>query len=522
MNIFDKYLKKNTMKNYLLLLTLLVNSIIFGQVGINTTTPGSTLDITAKNSTGTDPAAEGLLIPRVDRQRAQSMTGTPVSTLIYVNSISSGTLTGTAINIDAVGYYYYNGTVWIKLNAPLNIYTNDGSLNGNRTVTQGSNTLAFNGTAVNAFSVDSNTFSVDAANDRIGIGSTAPTRKLHVEGSEYLNAAVTAGTTKNAVDINIGQDGFGYGNRTDNYGINIRSASSLGTGPVARINFGDTNTSTAGSGKYLSFSVGNGLDELMYLTDNNSGRVGIGSITPASTLDVTAKNATGTSTNVDGILIPRVDRQRAQSMTNVAASTMIYVNDISTGTRTGTAIDIDEVGYYAFNGTNVSTPKWQKFAIGLGASAAGQIVRYPCASLVVGNGNTENVSYLNSYTQPNGANGVINTIIGSSLGTDNSSLTLPAGTYRVDMILSGTWTSSPPPINSGTVQIYVNNQLYSDHLFTAGATLGDVITLNSTSTLQLRIRVFPGNSVNSGGTFTLDTTTSGQSSRSIISVTRLL
>ncbi|NIF06807.1 hypothetical protein F3J23_15270 [Chryseobacterium sp. Tr-659] len=150
------------------------------QVGVNTTTPAATMDITAKNASGTTTTAEGLLIPRVDRQRAQSMTGVALSTLIYVNSIATGAQTGTAVNIDAAGYYYYDGTVWTKLNAGsgtgtnTNIYNTDGTLTGDRIVTQGSNTLAFTGTAANAFSVDGPTFSVDAANNGVGMGTAAP------------------------------------------------------------------------------------------------------------------------------------------------------------------------------------------------------------------------------------------------------------------------------------------------------------------------------------------------------------
>jgi len=135
------------MKKNLLLGVFLLPLFYHAQVGINNSAPASTLDITAKNATGTTTNVDGLLIPRVDRQRAQSMTGTPVSTLIYVNSIATGTQTGTAANIDAVGYYYYNGTVWTKLNTPVNIYTSDGTLAGNRTVTTAGNSLSFiNGT----------------------------------------------------------------------------------------------------------------------------------------------------------------------------------------------------------------------------------------------------------------------------------------------------------------------------------------------------------------------------------------
>ena len=39
----------------------------------------------------------------------------PVSTLIYVDNIATGTATGTAINISSTGFYYFNGTLWVKL-----------------------------------------------------------------------------------------------------------------------------------------------------------------------------------------------------------------------------------------------------------------------------------------------------------------------------------------------------------------------------------------------------------------------
>jgi hypothetical protein len=60
------------------------------------------------------------------------------------------------------------------------IYKGSGSLSGNTTVTQGANTLAFTSTATNGFSVDGSTFSVDAINNKVGIGTTAPNATLDV------------------------------------------------------------------------------------------------------------------------------------------------------------------------------------------------------------------------------------------------------------------------------------------------------------------------------------------------------
>jgi hypothetical protein len=247
------------MKKYLLPGVFLFPFLCYAQVGIYTPTPASTLDITAKNATGTTTNVDGLLIPRVDRQRAQSMIGTPVSTLIYVNSIATGTQTGTAASIDAVGYYYYNGTVWTKLNTPVNIYTSDGTLATNRTVTTAGNQLSFtngtnsvgigttgtmgivsatgssrgayqatggsaflnmfvdnNGAAqvttsgtstsmnINAISANpvnihtnnTNRMAVTGAGD-VGIGTTTPQRKLHVNGALQVTNELNVGGTTN-------------------------------------------------------------------------------------------------------------------------------------------------------------------------------------------------------------------------------------------------------------------------------------------------------------------------------------
>ncbi|RYD75010.1 MAG: LamG domain-containing protein, partial [Sphingobacteriales bacterium] len=55
---------------------------------------------------------------------------------------------------------------------------------------------SFTGNTANAFSVDGNTFSVDAANDRIGIGTATPANKLHVNGTDPLRLeGITSGNS---------------------------------------------------------------------------------------------------------------------------------------------------------------------------------------------------------------------------------------------------------------------------------------------------------------------------------------
>ncbi|HCA05954.1 hypothetical protein [Chryseobacterium sp.] len=85
------------------------------QVGINNSTPKATVDITARTPVGVSNPnlKDGILIPNVDRARAQAMgnnssPAVPESTMIYVNNITTGTATGSAINISAPGYYYFD------------------------------------------------------------------------------------------------------------------------------------------------------------------------------------------------------------------------------------------------------------------------------------------------------------------------------------------------------------------------------------------------------------------------------
>lgn len=125
-------------------LALLITISGYSQVGVGTASPSSTLDIIATNPTGTSTAVDGILIPRVDRQRAQSMAGTTTSTLVYVNDAVTGTAAGTAINITSTGFYYFDGTVWQKIASSLNTnWTTSGNAGivGGNTTTAGTNFL---------------------------------------------------------------------------------------------------------------------------------------------------------------------------------------------------------------------------------------------------------------------------------------------------------------------------------------------------------------------------------------------
>ena len=189
----------------------------FSQVGINTDKPLAGLDIVtldADDTTLTTP--EGILIPRVSKIRVQQMPLAEEGTVVYVNDISGSTNTPATETIDGLGFYYFKDNRWIKLvneSNDTNIYNLSDILTGNRIVNQNSNTLAFTAGVspkVNQFSVDENTFSVDAFNDKIGVGTLTPQSKLHIIGDLQFIGALKIGNlgdSGNPGDILMGYNG---------------------------------------------------------------------------------------------------------------------------------------------------------------------------------------------------------------------------------------------------------------------------------------------------------------------------
>jgi len=187
-----------------ILLFLLLPLVMNAQVGINNPSPGSTLDVTAKAPTGTATNVDGITIPRIDRQRAQSMTGTPTSTMIYVSSIATGTQTGTAINIDSIGFYFYNGAAWIKVDST--IYDRNGSLSSARNVNLAGNNLGFTGTG------------------NVGIGIANPNAKLDVIGK----VKITDGTQADGKVLTSDANGLASWSATPATSLYFVSANSWG------------------------------------------------------------------------------------------------------------------------------------------------------------------------------------------------------------------------------------------------------------------------------------------------------
>lgn len=173
---------------------VLFSTTVLCQVGINTDIPKTTLDVSAnRNNMGQiidNDQLLGLQAPRLTRKELFDNTAVygadQKGALIYITDVSEGLAEGQLVNInEANHYYYFDGDFWQKI-ADVNIYKDNGTLTSNRVVNQLDKTMSFLSTATSGtshFTVDGNTLSVDAVNDRIGINNNIPTAKLDVIGN---------------------------------------------------------------------------------------------------------------------------------------------------------------------------------------------------------------------------------------------------------------------------------------------------------------------------------------------------
>lgn len=88
------------------------------------------------------------------------------------------------------------------------------------------------------------------------------------------------------------------------------------------------------------------------LTFGTYTQVRVNTTTQQTTFEMIANHPTGTTTDEDGLLPPKVDREHMQSMVDVPTGTIVYCDKITTVTETGTTINVTQVGSYNYNSTD--------------------------------------------------------------------------------------------------------------------------------------------------------------------------
>ena len=264
-----------------------------GNVGIGTM-PNTNALLDVESNT------KGVLLPRLtdieETVLATALVATDNGMLIY--------------NTTSVEFKYWNGSAFIAVGSTGSdgIYSGSGSLSGPTTVTGGVNTLDFTTTAVDGFSVDGTTFSIDGAGDMVGIGTSAPMAPLHIAKTDGSQAFVGV-TSGNGGSSQIALVTFGG---TD---INAPVANNMGD-QLGRIEFDGSNggvgfqsggaivvnTSQAwnaanlGTDMIFSTVLENTAGEVQRMNISANGGIGIGTVgglTPNATLHLKPSNANG-------------------------------------------------------------------------------------------------------------------------------------------------------------------------------------------------------------------------------------
>lgn len=114
------------MKYLLLIIAFGTHMLLHSQVGINTTSPESTLDVRAENHLGTVSSNDGILVPRVNNL---SVDGSVNGQLVFLIA-DNGTFTK--------GFHYWDGMQWVGFGG---IVSDDWALTGNAGTTNGTNFL---------------------------------------------------------------------------------------------------------------------------------------------------------------------------------------------------------------------------------------------------------------------------------------------------------------------------------------------------------------------------------------------
>ena len=273
------------MKYFLLFIGLILSMQVIAQTGIGTPTPNASAKLDVFSDT------KGFLPPRVALTSTNSFS--PITGLSDASSLltAAGLLiyntatAGTAPNNVTPGFYYWNGTSWIRLIVPTDNAANvtgtvpvanggTGTATGSITGTGGL-TFSAGGTNQNITLTPSGSGNV-VTNSRVGIGTSSPGATLEIGSS---NGSVPGNLILNPTTTGSGIEGAE---------INLRPAP-ISTSPAAQTWVLDQ-VSNDNNPRLRIFPSVSGETRGFTIKDN--GYLGIGTGIPSNKLHVLSSDAT--------------------------------------------------------------------------------------------------------------------------------------------------------------------------------------------------------------------------------------
>jgi len=297
---------------------------------------------------------KGLLLPRVELVATDNVA--PLTAHIQGMTVYNKATAGSGATAVTPGYYYNDGSKWIRIGSG-----GEGGGSWNDVAT-----------GTTATSYTQNIYQMG----KVGIGIENPVYGLDVIGGVNKDKGTmriertgpnTGGSYVALSKRNTGNTAVGTG---DILGA-IRADAYVGDSTYespARIVFKTTTDAAAPTGTVptdIQFATGLQGSEPSFQNDNgvkmtikNNGNVGIGTLDPKVTLDVTGKTGTANALKADGLLIPRFTVAELAAKDNAYGAnqegTLVYIKS-GTGSGNGKTSGITGVGFYYYDST---AQKW--------------------------------------------------------------------------------------------------------------------------------------------------------------------
>ncbi|MDM1547473.1 hypothetical protein HX096_06305 [Empedobacter falsenii] len=307
-------MKKNL---FSFVLVVMLSSISYGQIGINTDKPTSTLDVsTKKNGSILEPQPYGIQAPRLTKQELSNLPANTYGTnqegvIIYINNVTGNNFVDSTKKITKEGYYYYNGKEWI-------------TMEGSSPAFGGWNIV---GTEANGTTSSQNIYQMG----RVAINTDNPIHQLDVNGTMKIKNLTNG-------DASVVNDDFGLYNQNANSWMRfaVKGSDNNENGKSA-IAFYTTATEAKPNG-------GSGTAAMMIA----GGRVGIGTNNPDTNYKL---NVIGNSRFNDKIVTGK--NLSIEGDTGVDSKYLLSLQVAKSGTTYG-RMDTDRGMRFHENGNNVA------------------------------------------------------------------------------------------------------------------------------------------------------------------------